>query len=201
MSNIAIVPISNPNLLTARIGGQTCLEHLLGKLREIRDLHEIIFFAPAALLNQIQGVPELPWRAQPHEFGQDDMPMLALREQVAHEGHLKDNFLFVNPAYPLLTGGHIEQALIAVLQHSKGALTVTQGNCFCWKNGSGTAKHMRVGIDACLAIRGDVSVRREDLWCFGDSQQYIPLSDIEAISVASDAGFQMVQSLVLSGEA
>ena len=197
MSNIAVIPVSHSSLLRTRLAGRTCLEHLLEKLKEIRELNEIVFFAPSKLHQGIENPTGLPWRVVHHDTYSG--PMLQLREKLSHEGHLQDNYLFCNPWYPLVGAGRIMQALLDLVQR-QGMMTVTRHHVYSRNSAAGTLRFAGVACDVCTAVRGSVAVQREDLWYVGDSVGYIPLTDIEAISVASDEGLRLVQALVLSGE-
>lgn len=198
MANYAVVPVPTDLYLDCRLAGRTLLDHLLEKLREVRDLAGVVFCGPTAVLRRVKAPEDLRWKALQREHV--DGPLTVLRQYLQHEGHLQDTYLFCHPAYPLLPAAKLEHALVSVLGERRGAVTLAPQYVYAWKNGAGLAKYQSAGINACVALRGDVPVQQEDLWFFGESVQYIPLTAIEAVNAAAPEGLAIAQALTVIGE-
>lgn len=201
MAQIAVVPVFHETILKTRLAGRTLLGRVVEKLYQIRELDRAVFVAPVALTGELRN-------QLPKDFGEimvraeQCVPMMGLRSQFADKGNATDRYVFCNPFYPFVPREKIEQAVMGVMgEFSSVVTTGLPYGAFNWKNGSGRALLAPVGLDACVAIKGNVTLSLpENVWYFGDRVQYISLNDVESVCVRTEAGMKLADAVAMVGE-
>ena len=199
MSRIAVVPVPSEKLLHTFLMGKNLLELLIEKLREIREVDMVKFIGPHVVVSQLS-MTYPPSHSHLFVNGVSWSPLLSLRQYLNYEGHQQDTYLFCNPYYPLLSAGCIETVLLAVTSEQSGAMTTGKHQGYNLRDRLGIVDFQPLGLDACVAVRGDVPVRREDLWFLGTKVEYIPITESEAVNVFTEDGLYLAQGFAMTGE-
>jgi hypothetical protein len=196
--NIAVIPVLDSRLLTGVLAGKTMLDTLVGKLVDIRELDRVVLFCSPNIVSKIRLKFDRPWDARPLK---NDAPVSLLRLRQMVEAPLSaDNYLLCSPDFPFVRPERYQLGLLGLAE--KTAMVSASKNHFSYAPQC-SASFFRFApwlLDACVGVRGDVEIRKNEMWHLGEAIGYIPLTDTEMVNVSTPEGLRLAEALVMCGE-
>lgn len=196
--NAILIPVFD-RVAFAWLGDRPIISRCLEKLSDIRDIDRIVL----VIGTNVGDIAPKYDGGHYHVMTTDPVqPLVEVARRLSIEAVPADNIVVVDPLYPFLDRGNIEQALY--LSDDETAAVTVYGEHTLGPTGLVGYSVQRGGnlVEACVGIKRStlaLAPGGAHLGLLGAKIRYIPVSALETICVKSDDGLRIAEAVSSAG--